>query len=689
MLASLTQPFASRADTTRSETSSADGANNEDPTNRRPGLWQHSEGDLWQPGSLSIPLEAEFYTAAFVSPLHLHQQRHFYERVCGEGFFTFGMLCVGLMQCLTVFGMSSYLNEKSAGYTDEFKLGTGLFTTGGATMSMDQSRDLCGKFSEIGLKSFAGVDSLKMPDGTRFEGSLPTVAESMASGKFMNTTAEAVPAFHSYKMPSGSWTFTSVGADESYIDKQLRVVHGANFRDSWSYLVDTRVEYGVLLVIMVGWLWYHCLYEMRKIFNFSLVLRHFYAKGLVSDSSKTTLLADDGTITITALTSNAFLVGSACIAMRITVSLMMLVWGTSLLAASWDKLSLVLNSLAIGIVFDLDGIIAYACIDHNTMQRIENIEPVTLSLPETWNSVRYMFDICLSIALLVGVFLAALSIRYWQLNTHMHQLHIAAALCLFAGTPPASQPEVLAPVPGFCESLLSMTCAPNVTGTGSHHGPCLITDQKVFQDQTVMMYGDEALFENMYDADGKRQSMAKWGQPKEKMLSSGIWQEDTQLNLFRRICTQLYQPEGNVDRRTVDTNIGLHANSAPFYCPRETIFDAVFGGVHKSHDGGKNFDQWSSSFDLNADGIVAALDRCHQPSKPAIASGHATLSSPAPAPSPADSRVPGSAPATAPVKFLRRHPHHRHPHHRRHEEVYHFKMEDGPKRWVPLQERPS
>jgi len=596
--------------------------------------------------------------------LKLHQQRKNHERVVAEGFFTFGMLAVGLMQCLTVFGMASYLNEKSTGYTDELKLATGLFTIGGATMSVDQSQDLCGTFTDLSLNSFAGVDSVKMLDGTSFQGTA------------------TMPAFHPYKMPSGSWIFHSVGNDESYIDKQLRVVHGANFRDGWTYISHARVEYGVLLVIMVSWLWFHCLYEFRKIMNFTFVLNTFYDKGFVKDPTETTTLDENG-ITIVALTRNAWLVGWLCIIMRVTVSSMMLVWGTSLLVASWDKLSLVLNSLAIGIVFELDGIIAYACIDHNTMQRIERIAPVHIPLPAMQKSHRYLADICLSIVLFVGVFLASLAVRYWQLDTHMHQLHTAGALCLFAGAPPAAHPDVVAPVPGFCESLLSMTCAPNVTGPGSHHGPCLITDQHLFHDQTVMMHGDEALFDDLYDADGKRQSMASWGGPKEKMLASGIWQEDQQLNLFRQICTQLYRPESAVDRRTVDANIGLSTNSAPFYCPRETVFEAVFGGVQNPAAGRTSFDKWSTSFDLTADRVVAALDKCGQPTKmqeSAISPGSAA---PAPAPAPAPERgvpkhavvPPGLAPdrVADPVKFLRRHHGHRH-----HQEIYHSKMENVP-----------
>lgn len=118
---------------------------------------------------MEIKLEPEFYTAAFCSPLQMHQKRQRYERVCGECFFTVAMLAVAVMQCLTVFGMSTYLLEKDRGYMDEFKLTTGLFTSG-VTMASGSSRDLCGHFNHIALTSFNGEESIAMADGTYHKG---------------------------------------------------------------------------------------------------------------------------------------------------------------------------------------------------------------------------------------------------------------------------------------------------------------------------------------------------------------------------------------------------------------------------------------------------------------------------------------------------------------------------------------
>jgi len=632
------------------------------------------ESELWQPGDMAISLEPEFYSAALVSGLHLHQSRQPYERVCGECFFTLGMLAVAVMQCLTVFGMASYLGEKDNGYMDEFKLGTGLFVTGDVSLGMEHVRDLCGTFNHIGLNKLTGSGSLTMPDGTEFAGT------------------PAMSTFHSYKMPSGSWNFHSIGKEESYIDKQLRVVHGADWTSiaAWMDLLISfqqfRVDFGVLFVIMVGWLWYHVLFEFRKIVKFVFVLNSLHDKGLVTATKQTTRLdPDSGSIEITNLTLNALLIGWLCVVCRLLVSTMMLIWGTSLLAASWNKLSLVLNSLAIGIVFELDVIIAYAVIDHNTMQRIETLAPIRTTREF---STRYLGDILFSILMLVGVFCGALLVRVWQVSNHGHQLQNAAALCLFAGPAPQMQHAVLAPVPGFCESLLSMTCAPHVSGPGSKHGPCLITDENIFHDKSLMMYADDHLFKDMYDVNGTRRSMNNWGGPQSKLLTTKTWENDKNLNLFRRVCMQMYQPQGALDRRVVDPNVGLTMHSAPFYCPRERLFEAVFGKAEK------DFKKWSGTFDLNADAIVAALDHCHdsppvaavkpQVDKTQSQTSMATGGAPSPsrplpvaqpmAPAPAPVAAVDVAAVPASTNLLRAT--HLRTHHRRvHRELYHRKIQ--------------
>jgi len=579
------------------------------------------------PRDMDIKLEPEFYTCAFVSPLHLGQKRDNYERISGECFFTLAMLFVATMQCITVSGMSAYLVEKDRGFIDEFKLSTVLFVEGEATLPLGAAQDLCGSFSHIGMHKLGHTNSLAMGDGTMYAGTAAT------------------PAFHSYKMPSGAWGFESISKDESYVDKLLRVLHDNNWQvKSWlSTVTDFRVEYGVLLVVMVAVLWFHVLFEFRKIARFGLVLSHLFKKGLIKGRLGTTSYDPiDGAISIEYLNLNAMMVGCLCVLMRLSVVFWMITWGTSLLAASTNKLSLVLNSLAIGIVFELDVIVAYAVVDHNTMTRVEEIKPITIRIP-SWsladNTKRMNhWDIAFSFLMLIGVLLGSCLVRKWQVDDYHHQLNNAAALCLFAGPAPLGLQNVIAPVPGFCESLLSLTCAPNVTGIGSEHGPCLVTDQHIFKAHDVMLHADGPLFDNMVDSKGKRQSMAAWGKPHRKLTEKNLWVQDDYLTLFRRACVQLYQPVGAIDKRVVDSGSGLTMYSAPFYCPKKDLFQAVFANSVK------DFDKWSTTFDLQKTDVVKALDGCRLSSLDSVTETQSSaLLGAAPAPAPAAS--PAAAPA--------------------------------------------
>lgn len=570
--------------------------------------------DGYDPRDMDIKLEPEFYTCAFVSPLQLGAGgRAHSERLCGECFFTLAMLIVGAMQCITVFGMSAYLVEQDKGYTDEFQLSTLLFAEGASTMPLGRAQDLCGTFDHIALEHASGSHSLRTPDGTSYTGT------------------PSMPIFHTYKMPSGSWVFNSQGGHDSYVDKLLRVLHAVQ----WSFgalsenMLNSTVDYGILLVVMVAILWFYVLFELRKITKFVFVLHHLKGKGLIEGRAGTTSFNKvDGILAIERLNMNAFVVGCICVTMRFAVVCMMVVWGTGLLAASWNKLSLVLNALAIGIVFEIDVIIAYAVVDQNTISRVEKLKPITIRMPKwTLTEARKPmnhYDIIFSLVSILAVVMGAMLVRYHQVHTNAHALHTAGALCLFSGPTPQGRQDVVAPVPGFCESLLSVTCGPSVEGAGSYHGPCLVTDQNIFQERSVMLHADSELFENMYDKNGQRRSMSEWGRPQKRLTSSKTWISDEYLNLFRRVCVQLYQPAGAVDMRIVDPSIGMTTYSAPFYCSREKLFQAVFGkAVH-------NFDDWSTTFDLREANIVAALDRCRM-----TADNSAAVQVPAGSPSPA------------------------------------------------------
>merc|ERR1719247_3266946 len=96
----------------------------------------------------------------------------------------------------------------------------------------------------------------------------------------------------------------------------------------------------------------------------------------------------------------------------------------------------------------------------------------------------------------------------------------------------------------------------------------------------------------------------------------------------------------------VDEGLGVTMYSAPFYCSKKHLFDAVFGNVQD------DFHDWSEKLDLTSDKVVKALDRCREPIKtpdpsaPAPAAAHALPGGTEPVIAPTESPVP--TPTAAP-----------------------------------------
>jgi hypothetical protein len=132
----------------------------------------------------------------------------------------------------------------------------------------------------------------------------------------------------------------------------------------------------------------------------------------------------------------------------------------------------------------------------------------------------------------------------------------------------------------------------------------VVTNENIFQSKSIAYPLEGELFEGMHDANGERRSMARWGSPKDQLVSSRAWLDDANLNAFRKACVQLYQPSADVDTRLVDESTGVTTFSAPFFCSRDNLFEAIFGRASE------NFDHWSSALNLQSPRIMAALDSC-------------------------------------------------------------------------------
>jgi hypothetical protein len=310
------------------------------------------------------------------------------------------------------------------------------------------------------------------------------------------------------------------------------------------------------------------------------------------------------------------------------------------------------------------------------MSRIESLEPVKCT---GFKKRSNKWDIAFGLTLFLGVFCGAMLVRDWQMRRNTEHLQSAAALCLFAGPTPQARPDLIAPVAGFCESLLSLSCAPNVQGTAGR-GPCLVTNENIFQSQTIVYPAEGELFEGMYDANGERRSMARWGSPRKQLVQSRAWLDDKYLNGLRKACVQLYQPSATVDTRVVDESTGVKSFTAPFFCPRDKLFEAVFGRASE------NFDHWSSTLNLQSPSIVAALDSCQEGPSALTATGgssdggentdqHIFVSSPVEADADGDADLASQAPSKPPLAAVQKPRVKTFLKHRMHREVRHYKID--------------
>merc|ERR1712232_350817 len=140
---------------------------------------------------------------------------------------------------------------------------------------------------------------------------------------------------------------------------------------------------------------------------------------------------------------------------------------------------------------------------------------------------------------------------------------------------------------GFCDSLLGVSCAPHVEpeSTALAHGYCVITDQTTMTSPTVQFYLDDpTLFENRVAADGTERSWTEWGVANPRMYTSQHWMDGPYQDLLRKNCLQIYQTGTKPDDVLVDDDVGETMDGAPFYCAREPLFDALFGGVFRAVD---------------------------------------------------------------------------------------------------------
>lgn len=289
--------------------------------------------------------------------------------------------------------------------------------------------------------------------------------------------------------------------------------------------------------------------------------------------------------------------------------------GTYFLLYTTLKIDLILNGLALLFILELDSAVYLATVPRLQQQMIENIEPIVFDGEQ--NAKATWSDIALSSMVLPLNLLLAVAVRALQCHIFQIYFKMTAAICLFAGPTPGGRDfrlSQMGPVAGFCDSLLGMTCAPQVEPPemAKEHGYCVITDQTTMTRPTIQMYlDDENLFANRYSADGKENSWVDWGSADQKLYDSGLWMDGPFQNILRKQCTQMYQKIAPDDLE-VDDDSGETMDGAPFGCRRDLVFDAVFGPVVQSSLHEKKPTEWAMMQvrDLTDPQVVRAVDQC-------------------------------------------------------------------------------
>lgn len=450
-----------------------------------------------------------------------------------------------------------------------------------STMPPWLASEICGQYDQREIVD-GPMDKVVMSDGTVF------------------THGQGRPLWYTVKLASDSWDPRSISPKETSILDEARFVAEEG-------CFGFALGFSLLFISMAA-IWYlTIIVEYRNIMSFAAMLSCI---STVEGEDRFALKKDaNGKFTVQHLTRSAKAAGVLCVMLRMTIATYLLYCGSLLLVFSTTKMSLIFTSLALGFVLNLDNIVYVAIVSTLKQRFLSDLHPVAFPRPPQLGlSVMRSFEVLMPVLALFFCGAAAFGIRFYQVGIFHTFYNDAAALCLFSGPTPGGRSDVLAPVPGLCETLLSMSCAPVASGPGADRGPCVVTDQGVFREAVPnhQFYADEELFEGMTGADGVPRGFRDWGAPKAELYDD-YWTT----NLLRKVCLQLWRPGpgSSLDTRVVDTATGQVQQGAPFYCAKAQLFQPIFGSVRPVPQ--ENVGVWSFSVqDLQNPHTSAAIDGC-------------------------------------------------------------------------------
>lgn len=474
-----------------------------------------------------------------------------------------------------------------------------MFVGSNQTLTTGLVEAICGQYDDQSMAAGMNgpLNHISMPDGSVYR---PNDEQAM---------------FYHMKSPFRTFNYGKLGIDDrSVLDNTLYVIHEGLTVNP----LGNGAGYSCLFILMMAiWLFAVCI-EYRTIFHNATVLIHF--KNDPSAEHNFEVNEEENKFKLAKMTAKAKAVLIINIFTRFLVTTALLITGSFLILYTTNKMDLILNALAILFIIEIDQILYFATVSGAHQSYIENIEPLEIYLPENSLSWKVWEKSSQFMPLLPFVmnFGAAAFLRLWQLNIFKVYFNMAAAMCLFAGPIPGDMHDLstMAPAAGFCDSLLGIRCAPDVSpaSTLEAHGPCVITDQGVGNVGTAFFYLDDPnLFEGRLSKEGgSLKSWSSWGEGNSVLYEKGIWNFGPYQDIMRKNCLQMYQTTGVLQDRLVDEDEGTHMRGAPFWCTRQRLWGAVFGKFTEGKEAATDINMKSIEQVRALDDplVVEAVDAC-------------------------------------------------------------------------------
>eukprot|EP00747_Dinoflagellata_sp_TGD_P086224 gnl/TRDRNA2_/TRDRNA2_163204_c0_seq1.p1 gnl/TRDRNA2_/TRDRNA2_163204_c0~~gnl/TRDRNA2_/TRDRNA2_163204_c0_seq1.p1 ORF type:complete len:402 (-),score=47.56 gnl/TRDRNA2_/TRDRNA2_163204_c0_seq1:142-1263(-) len=183
----------------------------------------------------------------------------------------------------------------------------------------------------------------------------------------------------------------------------------------------------------------------------------------------------DGLFEVHYFPSKVKFFGIFLVACKFAVAMLVGWGGVVFLRYTNTMVNLILNCLSLVFILELDAVLFQVMLPTAQQMFLLDLKPVRYKsmLPNAaLKSMRMLVPLC-TFTFVTG---ATFGCRWYQMEMYKGYFDNAAALCLFSG--PSPHKNYIAPVPGFCESVMKLSCDERI-GNHKLESPCVIQDYDV------------------------------------------------------------------------------------------------------------------------------------------------------------------------------------------------------------------